>query len=136
MKEEDKAMTTSADPRKSEGPAAQGQNDKDAVLIYTTFPSLDDAKKAGRALVEDKLAACVNIFPPMTAIYVWENRLEEDTETAMIVKSMAKRAAEVLDEIKRLHPYSTPARLVLPVTGGGEDFLNWIAAQCGPGIQN
>jgi periplasmic divalent cation tolerance protein len=109
----------------------QTQHDSAAVLVYTTFPSSEDAKKAGRALVEAGLAACVNVFPPMTAIFVWEGKVEEDSETAMIVKTTSGRSGEVLAEIKRLHPYSVPARLVLPVIGGGQDFLDWISAQCG-----
>lgn len=106
-------------------------HDNVAVLIYTTFPSVDEAKKMARVLVEAGLAACVNLFPQMTAIYQWDGKVEEDSEAAMIVKTANARALDVLDEIKRLHPYSVPARLVLPVIGGGADFLNWINAQCG-----
>jgi periplasmic divalent cation tolerance protein len=104
--------------------------DEAALLIYTTFPSLDDAKKTGRFLVEGRLAACVNIFPQITAIYMWDGKPEEGSEVAMLVKTTAGRRGQVLREIKRLHPYSVPARLVLPVAGGGADFLAWIAGQC------
>lgn len=125
------------DEDKALSPSAQNDNERcatrphnRAVLIYTTFPSPGDAKKAGRALVEQRLAACVNIFASMTAIYMWEDKIEEEGETAMIVKTTDARSTEVLEEIKRLHPYSVPARLILPVIGGGDDFLNWIAGQC------
>lgn len=101
------------------------------ILVYTTFPSMSDAKSTGAALVAGGLAACVNIFPQMTAIFAWEGAVEEANETAMIVKTVRARAEAVLAEIKRLHPYEVPARLVLPVSGGGEDFLGWIARQCG-----
>lgn len=119
----------------AQAPAGGGENDPAspedaALLIYTTFPTLDDAKKTGRFLVENRLAACVNILPQMTAIYAWEGRLQEDGETVMLVKTTAGRRDAALNEIKRLHPYSVPARLVLPVAGGGADFLAWIAAQC------
>ncbi len=128
----------------SPGPNAQvrvdrpdlGTHDPAAVLIYTTFPSADEAKKAGRVLVERHLAACVNVFPPITAIYEWEGNVEEGTEAAMIVKTTKARSADALDEIKRLHPYSVPARLVLPVIGGGADFLSWIAEQCSVGADD
>lgn len=109
--------------------AASQTHDDTAVLIYTTFPSEADAKATGRALVEGRLAACVNILPGIIAIFAWEGQLDEARETAMIVKTTQGRSAEALAEIKRLHPYATPARLVLPVAGGGEDFLQWIAAQ-------
>ena len=101
------------------------------ALIYTTFPSKGEAKKAGRALVESGMVACVNIFPKMTAFYIWQGKLEESREAAMLIKTARERSAEVLAEVKRLHPYSLPARLVLAVEGGGDDFLDWIATQSG-----
>lgn len=116
--------------------APRTPHDNAAVLIYTTFPSEHEAKKTGRALVEARLAACVNVFPPMISIFVWEDKVEEAGETAMIVKTTNGRVGQALAEIKRLHPYSLPARLVLPVTGGGEDFLTWIGDQCSPAGNN
>ena len=110
---------------------ARQQDGVSAILIYTTFPSESEAKKLGRALVESGLAACVNIFPHMVAIFSWQGALEEAGEAAMIVKTVKAREEEVLAEIKRLHPYTVPARLVLPLAGGGEDFLRWITEQCG-----
>lgn len=99
------------------------------ALIYTTFPSKGEAKKAGRALVESGMVACVNIFPKMTAMYVWQGELQQSREAAMLIKTAKARSAEVLAEVKRLHPYSLPARLVLAVDGGGDDFLQWICDQ-------
>jgi periplasmic divalent cation tolerance protein len=84
-----------------------------------------DAKKAAHALVTAGLAACVNLIEQMSAIYVWEGNIEEDSEVVMIVKTTESRRDDVLEEIKRLHPFSTPSRLVLPVIG-------WIEAQCRP----
>lgn len=98
-------------------------------MIYTTFPSKGEAKKAGRALVESGMVACVNIFPKMTALYMWQGALEESKEAAMLIKTAKDRSSEVLAEVKRLHPYSLPARLMLAVEGGGDDFLNWIRDQ-------
>jgi periplasmic divalent cation tolerance protein len=99
------------------------------ALIYTTFPSKGEAKKAGRALVESGMAACVNIFPKVTAFYMWQGTLDESKEAAMLIKTAKDRSAEVLGEVKRLHPYSLPARLMLAVEGGGDDFLAWIHDQ-------
>jgi periplasmic divalent cation tolerance protein len=102
-----------------------------AALIYTTFPTKSEAKKAGRALIENGLAACVNIFPKMVSIYKWEGEVQKSKEAAMLIKTSSHRAEEVLAEIKRLHPYSLPARLTLAVDGGGSDFLEWIQQQTG-----
>ncbi|NJM34330.1 MAG: divalent-cation tolerance protein CutA [Rhodomicrobium sp.] len=131
MAKQEDSFSAPLNVKEKQGETEQDAHDNAAVLIYTTFPSLSDAKSAGAALVEARLAACVNIIPQMTAIYLWEGKLEESSEAAMIVKTAAARSQAVLEEIKRLHPYSLPARLVLPVTGGGADFLAWISKQCG-----
>lgn len=118
----------------SDAQAAEGMRRQDtmpAIMIYTTFPSESEAKNVGRALVERGLAACVNIFPQMIAIFSWQGKVEEAAEAAMFVKTTAERADAVLAEIKRLHSYSVPARVILPIIGGGEDYLDWIAQECG-----
>ncbi len=98
-------------------------------LIYTTFPSESEAAAAGQALVAKKLAACVNIFPPMTAIFEWEGRVELATETAMIIKTRLALKDEVYTELKQHHSYSIPAFVVLEAAGGSKEFVNWIASQ-------
>ena len=103
-------------------------NDK-PVLIYSTFPSAAEAERIGAALVDRGLAACVNIFPGMTAIYIWQGKRQSESEAAMIIKTRAALASEVIAETRRLHPYTNPALLILPITGGSEDFLRWIAEQ-------
>jgi periplasmic divalent cation tolerance protein len=102
------------------------------VLIYATFPSPEEAERIGGALVERGLAACVNIFPGMTAIYVWEGKRQRDTETAMLIKTRAELADQAIAEGRKMHPYSNPAFVVLPVSGGSADFLAWIAEQTRP----
>jgi periplasmic divalent cation tolerance protein len=99
------------------------------VLIYTTFPSLEDAKRVGAALVEARLAACVNMFPGMISIYEWKGALEESSEVAMIVKTRASLVETVLAEAKRLHPYELPALLVLKTEGGSAEYCSWIKSQ-------
>ena len=99
------------------------------VLIYSTFPSPAEAERVGGTLVDGGLAACVNIFPGMTAIYVWEGKRQHEAEAAMIIKTRAALAESVVAEVRKLHPYSNPALVILPVTGGSDDFLRWIADQ-------
>jgi periplasmic divalent cation tolerance protein len=106
------------------------QNDK-PVLIYSTFPSAEEAERIGGALVDRGLAACVNIFPGMTAIYVWQGKRERGSEAAMIIKTRGALADQAIAEARKMHPYSNPALLVLPVSGGSEDFVRWIAEQTG-----
>lgn len=104
-------------------------NDDRPVLIYTTFPSVEDAKRVGDALVAARLAACVNMFPGMVSIFEWKGAREEANEVAMIVKTRAELTEAVLHETKRLHPYELPALLVLPTEGGSDEYCGWIASQ-------
>ena len=99
------------------------------VLIYSTFPSAAEAERVGGVLVDRGLAACVNIFPGMTAIYVWDGKRQRESEAAMLIKTRAALADAVVAEARKLHPYANPALVVLPVEGGSADFLRWIADQ-------
>jgi periplasmic divalent cation tolerance protein len=103
------------------------------VLIYTTLPTLDDARRVGEALVAAKLAACVNMFPGMISIFEWKGVREEASEVAMIIKTRAALADDVLAEMKRLHPYELPALLVLPTEGGSAEYCGWIVSETGGG---
>ena len=104
-------------------------NDDRPVLIYTTFPGLDDARRVGEALVAARLAACVNMFPGMISIFEWKGAREEAAEVAMIIKTRASLIDAVLAETKRLHPYELPALLVIPTQGGSAEYCGWIANQ-------
>jgi periplasmic divalent cation tolerance protein len=104
------------------------ENDK-PVLIYSTCPSPEEAERIGGMLVDRGLAACVNILPGMTAIYVWEGKRQRDSEAAMFVKTRAGLADRAIAEARKLHPYSNPAFVVLPIEGGSADFLRWIGEQ-------
>jgi periplasmic divalent cation tolerance protein len=116
-------------PAELEGRLAHlSENDK-LVLIYATFPSTAEAERIGGHLVDQGLAACVNIFPGMTAIYVWEGKRQVDSEAAAILKTRANLAHEAIAEARKLHPYTNPAFVVLPIAGGSQDFLRWICEQ-------
>lgn len=104
------------------------ENDK-LVLIYATFPSSAEAERIGDHLVDAGLAACVNIFPGMTSIYIWEGKRQRDAEAAAIIKTRAELADKAIAEARKLHPYTNPAFVVLPLSGGSQDFLRWIAEQ-------
>lgn len=99
------------------------------VLLYTTFPSVVEAERTGRKLVEAGLAACVNVIPGMRSIYRWEGKLEEAEEAVMIVKSRASHAEKITGTIKAAHAYDNPSVLVLPILGGSQPFIDWILAE-------
>lgn len=107
--------------------------DDDApILVYTTLETAEDAKKLGRALVEARLAACVNILAPMTAICEWKGSLDQNSETPMLIKSRKGLLDALLAEAKRLHPYEVPALLVIEPSAVDADFHRWIVEQTTP----
>lgn len=99
------------------------------VLVYATFPAGDTAETVAAALVEARLAACVNILPAMTSIYRWEGRINRDAEVVAVIKTRRTLAERVVNEVRQRHPYTNPALMVLPVEGGSEAFLAWIGAE-------
>ena len=102
-----------------------------AVFVYTTFPSVVEAEKAGNALVGARLAACVNILPGMISVYRWQGAVERAEEAVMIVKTRASLAEAVRASVKATHPYDTPAIVVLPVESVDERYFAWILAETG-----
>lgn len=99
------------------------------VFVYTTFPRLVEAEEAGRALLEARLAACVNILPGMVSLYRWEGAIERAEEVVMIVKTRASLAEPVRAAVKERHSYTTPAILVLPIESVDHSYLSWLLAE-------
>jgi len=100
-----------------------------AVFVYTTYPSLVEAESAGRALVERRLCACVNILPHMISHYWWECTLERAEEVVMIIKTRGSLAERVRQEVKKRHPYQTPAVAIIALESVDENYLSWIMAE-------
>lgn len=99
------------------------------VLVYTTYPSLVEAERAGGLLVEKGLAACVNILPGMRSIYRWQGKIERADEVVMIVKTKDAQKDAVAAEVKRNHSYDTPAILFLSADGGDKAYIAWILSE-------
>ena len=97
-----------------------------AVFVYTTYPAIVEAERAGRALVERRLCACVNILPGMVSYYWWQGAIERGDEVVMIIKTRASLAERVRAAVKEMHSYTTPAILVLPIEGGEPGYLDWL----------
>jgi periplasmic divalent cation tolerance protein len=100
-----------------------------AVFVYTTYPSIVEAEKAGRALLERALAACVNILPGMVSLYRWQGAIERGEEAVMIVKTRASLAEPVRAAVKEMHSYETPAILVIPLESVDPAYLGWMLAE-------
>jgi periplasmic divalent cation tolerance protein len=100
-----------------------------AVFVYTTYPSIVEAEVAGRALVERRLCACVNILPGMISYYWWQGAIERADEVVMIIKTRATLAEAVRAAVKAMHSYTTPAVLVIPIETVDPDYHAWIVAE-------
>jgi periplasmic divalent cation tolerance protein len=100
-----------------------------AVFVYTTYPSIVEAEDAGRALIEQHLAACVNILPGMISHYRWQGTIERAEEVVMLIKTRALLAEEVCAQVKAHHSYETPAILVLPIESVDQTYLAWMMAE-------
>jgi periplasmic divalent cation tolerance protein len=95
-------------------------------LIYMTAGSLEEAGKIGKALVDERLAACVNIIERMHSIYWWEGKVQEDHEVVMIAKTSQALIEDLIKKVKSLHSYSVPCIVAVPISTGNPEFLEWI----------
>ena len=100
-------------------------------MIYVTTKDSDEARRIGKHLVQNQLAACVNIFDQMNSIYVWDGKLQDDHEAVMIAKTVEDKVPSVIEAVRQLHSYTCPCVLALPVGDGNPDFLAWISEQVG-----
>jgi periplasmic divalent cation tolerance protein len=94
-----------------------------------TAGDLAEARRIGRTLVEERLAACVNIIDGMRAVYRWEGRVQEGEEVVVIAKTVAAKVDALVARVKTLHSYACCCVLALPVAAGNPPFLDWIAAE-------
>jgi periplasmic divalent cation tolerance protein len=99
------------------------------IFIYTTVPDEGTAKAIAANLVNEKLAACVNIYPPMTSVYEWEGKLETAAEVACLIKTRKALTEDAMATLRKHHPYDVPAMLVLPIVDGNDDYLDWVRQQ-------
>ncbi len=103
----------------------------DVVLVLSTVPDDPSAERIARTLVEEKLAACVNLFSPMRSVYRWKGDVEWATERQIVIKTSSALVPAVRARLKALHSYELPECLVVPVADGAPDYLAWIADQLG-----
>ncbi len=95
-------------------------------LLYITVPDKSIATKIAKALLEEKLAACVNIFPFIESYYLWEGKLCENKEIPMLVKTTVALEDKLIARATELHPYKVPCIISLDITNGNPEFLKWI----------
>lgn len=97
-----------------------------ARVVLVTAPSPDVGAALGRALVDERLAACVNVIPGLTSIYRWQGQREEASECLLVIKTDETRYAELERRVLELHPYEIPEVLALPVERGAPAYVEWL----------
>jgi periplasmic divalent cation tolerance protein len=102
-----------------------------ARIILTTAGSQEEADKIAHALVERRLAACVNIVPQIGSVYRWQGKVETATEWLLLIKTQAALYQRVRDAVKELHSYDLPECVMLDVTAGSQEYLDWITQNTG-----
>ena len=98
-------------------------------LVYITAPDRDTALAIGRSLVQQRLAACVNLLDGMSSIYEWQGELQQDNEVVLIAKTQAANFDALCRRVKEQHPYDCPCIVALPISAGHAPFLEWIGKQ-------
>jgi len=103
----------------------------DAVIVLTTIGSAEQAQVIARTLVDERLAACVNLLPDMTSVYRWEGAVQEDRERQLVIKTTRGRLDALRERLHELHTYDVPEFLVLSVENGSSAYLHWMSESTG-----
>ncbi len=96
------------------------------TLLYSTFPDADSAREAARILVANHAVACVNLIPDLTSIYECEGAMQEENEVLFLAKTTTESAPQAIYSLRQQHPYDTPCITLIPISGGDENYLEWI----------
>ncbi len=97
-----------------------------ASIIYSTIDDIKAARRIANTLVEEQLAACVNIVPNIESFYRWKGKIEIEQENLILAKTVDENIEKTIERLKTIHPYEVPDIIVLPITAGLEEYLNYI----------
>jgi periplasmic divalent cation tolerance protein len=102
------------------------------VVVLSAVGAPPDAQRIARALVEERLAACVNVVPGVVSVYRWKGVVEKEDELLLVIKTIGERVEQLKARLLQLHPYELPEVVVIPIGGGHAPYLEWIAEQARP----
>ena len=98
----------------------------DKIVVYSTCGTADEAKKLARHLIENRLAACVNVFPHVDSCYRWKGEVQEEAEVLLLIKSSRGLFERLRKEWERIHSYEVPELIAVPIVDGAQPYLSWM----------
>jgi periplasmic divalent cation tolerance protein len=101
----------------------------DVLLVLSTFPTAEKASEVASALVDARLAACVNLVPGLTSLYRWQGGVARDSEVLVIIKTTRARFDALADRLRALHPYDLPEIVAIDAADGSQAYLDWVKAE-------
>ncbi len=101
------------------------------LVVFITTPR-DKGEEIAKRLVEDRLAACVNVVDGVKSIYWWKGKIESDEESLLIVKTRSEAFGKLVEKVREIHPYSVPEIIALPIVAGNKDYLEWMRDEVRP----
>jgi periplasmic divalent cation tolerance protein len=107
----------------------------DITIVLTTVGADERAEQLARQLVDERLAACVNVHPPMVSLYRWKGAVERDTECQIVIKTTRDRLGALEARLREIHPYELPELVVVQVDSGSTGYLNWVREQVSDGLE-
>lgn len=108
------------------------QENHQVKLVLSTTASREEAQRIAQSLVQEQLAACVNVLGPMQSVYRWQNNIDSAEEFLLLIKTTAAASARVQTRIRELHSYELPEIIEINIEGGEEKYLKWIADSVKP----
>src|SRR5690242_7557065 len=103
----------------------------DKIVVFSTAGSAEEAEKIARRLVENRLAACVNVIKEIRSFYRWQGKIEDAAEWLLVIKSSRERFEALRSAVEKLHSYDVPEVIALPVVEGAQNYLNWMDGELG-----
>lgn len=100
------------------------------IVVLITAPNRDEASRLAELMVNQQLAACVQILPEMESIYVWEGKMQRESEVLMLIKTTRAKFNELEQKVREVHSYETPEIIALTITAGSAAYLKWLATSC------
>ncbi|CAH8389316.1 unnamed protein product [Eruca vesicaria subsp. sativa] len=104
----------------------EGSKTVPSIVVYVTVPNREAGKKLANSIVQEKLAACVNIVPGIESVYEWEGKVQSDSEELLIIKTRQSLLESLTEHVNANHEYDVPEVIALPITGGSDKYLEWL----------